>query len=428
MTRPLNFVARGLLSRHWRIQAWYIPLLVVAMGLMMLRPLLMARILAPEEFAWYSAGLLLSSTFSMLGALGLQSMLQRQMPMNLIVGKELAASVLMIQAMVVALVCAVPAMGLGLTGLSVVGLEAEGVMIAILHGLSQQLFVLATVESRSRGEPLRFSLQNLSRATLVVGGAVIVAWQLRSPTITLLVEGLLSLMVSWRITGKILDANSIRFRMLFNLAIRGMFKIRWLDSLALMLVMLVAFALTNLDRWLAASWLSTSQFALYAFAWILLTASQSVQSIINSSVYPSLARRYATHGRAASFSLAASASIVFLGFGAILAWPVNYALSAVISAWFAEYAASRPLFPIFIAIGVLRVSNFWSSYLIIAGQERLLLLINTLVGLGVSLVWFTSGMFETDGKNLYLQLAWFALVLTILHYFCALCAAFRFRR
>lgn len=428
MTNLLPSIVNRLFSRHWRKQVWYIPLLVVAMGMMMLRPLLMARILEPEEFAQYSAGLLLSSTFCMLGALGLQFMLQRQMPMNLIARKDLAGSILMIQAMLVALVCAVPAIGVGFAGISVFGLRLEGITVAVLHGLSQQIFVLATVESRSRGEPLRFSLQNLSRATLVVCGAVIIAWRSQSPTTTLLVEALLSFFVSWAITGKILRANRIRSWLLINLVLRGMSRIRWSDSLALMLVMLAAFALTNMDRWLAASWLSTGQFAWYAFAWILLTASQSVQSIINSSIYPSLARRYATGGRASSFRLAAVASLVFLGFGLILAWPVNSALNAAISAWFTEYNPSRPLFPMFIAIAILRVSNFWSSHLIIAGEERLLLLINTLVGVGVSLIWFAAGLLEIDGGNLLLHLAWFALALTTVHYFCVLCVAVRFRR
>jgi len=307
-------------------------------------------------------------------------------------------------------------------------LSSEGIAVSVLHGFSQQLFVLATVESRSRGEPLRFSLQNLSRATLVVGGAIVVAWQLRSPNITLLVEALLSLLVSWRITEKVLGGAPIRFRALFNLVVRRIPKIRWPDALALMAVMLVGFALTNLDRWLAASWLPTHQFASYAFAWILLTASQSVQSIINSSVYPSLARRYAVHGRSSSFRLAAGASVLFISASAILAGPMNYALSVLISTWFTEYRSSLPLIPVFMAVAVVRLSDFWSSHLIIIGQERLLLFINISVGTCVSIIWFGSGQFEADESEFFMRLAWLALTLSIVNYFFVLCAAIRFRR
>jgi O-antigen/teichoic acid export membrane protein len=428
VTNPLNPAIRNVLSRKWSAQAWYIPLLALAMGLMMLRPLLMARMFTPADFATYSVGLLISSTFCMLGCLGLQPMLQRQMPMNLIAGKELASLVLLIQGMLVAVLCAVVAIGLGFSGASIAGLSSESIAISVLHGLSQQLFVLATVESRSRGEPLRFSWQYLARAVLVVVGASAAAWQIRSPNATLLVEALLSLLVSWRITEKVLGGAPIRFRALLNLVVRRIPKIRWMDSLALMAVMLVGFALTNLDRWLAASWLPTHQFAWYAFAWILLAASQSVQSMINSSVYPSLARRYAAHGRSSSFRLAAGASVLLISASAILAWPVNYVLSVLISTWFTEYRSSLPLIPVFMAVAVVRLSDFWSSHLIIIGQERLLLFINISVGACVSIIWFGSGQFEADESEFFMRLAWLALTLTIFNYFFVLCAAVRFRR
>lgn len=348
--------------------------------------------------------------------------------MDLVAGKELASLVLLVQSMMVAVLCAVLVSGLALSGLSIAGLGPESIAISVLHGLSQQLFVLATVESRSRGEPLRFSWQNLARAALVVTGAGFGAWYTRSPNTTLLLEAILSLLVAWRIIMKVLPGSPIRFGVLFELAVRKISKIRWVDALALMAVMLIGFALTSIDRWFAASWLPPHQFAWYAFAWVLLTASQSIQSIINSSVFPSLARRYAAHGRSSSFRLAARASVLFLTASAILAWPGYYVISFLISIWFTEYSPSLQLIPIFIAVAIVRLSDFWSSHLIIIGQERWLLFINVSVGIGVLVTWLSMNQLELiEGKAL-LKLSWLALALTVSNYFFVLCAAIRFRR
>lgn len=427
MRSHLALGALAAFARKWRVQAWYIPLLATAMGLMMVRPLLMARVFDATGFATYSGGLLVSSTFCMLGCLGLQSVLQRKMPMDLVVGKELASLVLLVQAMIVAVVCAVLGSGLGLTQMSIAGLSSAGFAISVLHGLSQQLFVLATVESRSRGEPLRFSIQNLARATLVVTATGISAWYTRSAYVALLFEAVMSLLVAWRIVVGVVKYVPGQFGRLIVLAIRRIPRIQWSDALALMAVMLIGFALTNADRWLAATWLSPREFAWYAFAWILLTAAQSVQTIVNSSVYPSLARRYAAHGRSSSFRLSAKTSMLFLCIGAILAWPAYYVLKFIISAWYAEYNASLPLIPIFLAIAVIRLSDFWSSHLIIVGRERLLLLINVAVGTTVMVVWF--GILpQRPAGDFMLQLSWLALTLTVSNCLLVICAAFRFRR
>jgi len=56
------------LSPDRRRKLWYIPILVVAMALMMLRLLVAARLLSIEEFGYFSIGILVSSTFSSMPA------------------------------------------------------------------------------------------------------------------------------------------------------------------------------------------------------------------------------------------------------------------------------------------------------------------------------------------------------------------------
>lgn len=417
-------------AKWWRAQIWYVPLLATAMLLMMFRPLIMARIFDAPEFAKYSAGLLISSTFCMLGCFGLQSLLQRQMPMDITLGRERSGLLLLVQAIVVGLMCALVLMGLqgGVSEFSLGGLTGAGVVVGIVHGLSQQLFVLATVESRSRGEPLRFSYQNLARASLVVIGAALSAWFFRSPTTALLTEALLSFFVTWLIFRGLLKKVRLSGILLLRLAGRNLTKVPWRSALALLGVMVVGFSLVNADRWLAASLLHPNVFANYALAWVLLTAAQSVQTIINSSVYPALAKRYAKKGRSDSFDLAVKVSLSLLGSGLFVGWPAILILNWGISRWFPDYLAARALVPVFVAIGVLRLSDFWSSHLIIVGQERLLLIVNVLVGIVILSVWLLMVyVLEVVALNM-LSLSLLALSLTIANYSAVLFTAFQFRR
>lgn len=153
----------------------YFPVLIFALAIMFARLLVAARLLAVNEFASYSAGLLVSSSFCMLGDLGLQILLQREMPLLICRGKSRQGIVLLMQALIVAIICASASMiaawlGLGLilndTGLITPTVACTG----LIHGLSQQSFLLVTVESHSRLRPLLFAWQYINIVNLSNSG------------------------------------------------------------------------------------------------------------------------------------------------------------------------------------------------------------------------------------------------------------------
>ncbi|HEY8049499.1 MAG TPA: hypothetical protein VIE63_10025, partial [Ramlibacter sp.] len=283
-------------------QLWYAPVLGLATALMMLRLFALARLLDIPNFAQASAAFLVSSTFTMLGCLGLQSLLQRDMPILFVHGRENAARVLLAQSVVVAYGCAAVAM----VGAFVVpfdfGSPANLVALGIVHGLSQQLFLLSTVESRSRGEPLRFALQSLLRGVLVVIAGVAIARATRSAEWVVVAELVVSLVLAHLLLHRtlaprawaIVRAGADRWR-----------AIDWRAAGVLLLVALLGFALTYADRWGAATALDARQFANYAFAGTIVAIGLSTQSLVNASVYPMLARLYARSGQAACFELCA---------------------------------------------------------------------------------------------------------------------------
>ena len=57
------------------------------------------------------------------------------------------------------------------------GLPSLILAAGVVHGLSQQIFLLVTVESRSRGDPVAYAFQNFWRSLLVLCIGWVVASQ-----------------------------------------------------------------------------------------------------------------------------------------------------------------------------------------------------------------------------------------------------------
>jgi O-antigen/teichoic acid export membrane protein len=143
-----------------------------------------------------------------------------------------------------------------------------------------------------------------------------------------------------------------------------------------MVIGVVAFLTINVDRWVGADRLSRTDFAQYSFAWIVLAAAQSAQNLINASVYPMLARRLAANGRAAAFRICRIVSLSVLTIGLLAAFPAWLLADYILRHWFPAYSNAGGLIMTFFAVALLRVSDFWSSFLLIVGRERALLTLN----------------------------------------------------
>lgn len=411
-----------------RSQIWYVPVLAGAMLLMMARPLLVARVFAAEEFAAYSLGLLISSTFCMLGCMGLQSILQRKMPMDFLSGDEKSAFVLLFQCIVIAFICLLVTFIVPVIGYSAVGLSATGILLALIHGLSQQIFLLVATESRSRVESLRFSKQNLARAVMVFTAAGVVAFYSQSAVAVLLIEAVISFLISFYILGHSLARANFPWMELFKSAVFNLAALPWRSAMAFLGVMFVGFFLFNADRWLAASVLSSESFAVYAFGWVLLAAAQSVQVIINSSVYPHAARLYSGKGESATFRFICVLAGGGLLAGIMAAWPAHYLIGALVSKWFPEYEEIALLMPYFILAGILRVGDFWSSYLMIVGKESLLLKVNILAAVAGVVAWWVLVQWLLPSRDTIVAVAYLALILSLVKYMFVFIWSIRCRR
>lgn len=398
------------------------------MGLMMVRILVMAKILDIPSFAQYSGGLLASSTFCMLGCFGLYPLLQRELPMQMVRRREQAGAILLVQCLLVAIACAVIGILLAAVGVSVIGLSSALLAVSVLHGLSQQVFLAVTLESRSRGQPLQFAQQNLERAGIALAVGVGVGVVLQSATAVLLAEAVVSLLLTLKTFRGVLQRSRIKAMVVFLLATRRIGRIPWSSAIALMAVMFVSFAFLNADRWVAAQLLQPTAFALYAFAWTLLLVAQSMQAVINASFFPMLARRFASAGSSASFSLCARASIGLLLACAVVSWPVGLLLNAVVLRWFPIYVESTSVIGVFLWVAALRISDFWGSYLIIVGKENRLLLVYLAVGILVCVGWIYAVQPWANEAPAIDEIAWLAVALSVVGYLASFLTAWSARR
>lgn len=406
----INWISKRLsLTPDRRQKLWYLPILAASMALMMVRLLAMARLLSVEEFGFFSIGILVSSTFSMSGCFGLQVMLQRDAPGLYLRGNDRQVAVLTIQSSIVALFIFV--VGLLVVEISVRILAVGGLfyLLGIFHGLSQQMFLIATLESRSRGDVVRFATQNLLRSATIFLISFAIAYRLESAAALLIAEAAVTILFAlYLIRVGLPDQSSSRE--LIKTAWANLPHLNWRIALMLLGASMYTILLSNGDRWIASSILSLSQFAQYSFVWIILAIAQSAQAVMNAAVFPFVSRRYAVRGTRAAFTACVA---IAGGIGlllTVLSVPAFFLMKFAIGMWYPAYIGVIPLIPVFICIAILRMSDFWSTFMLVSGLEKKLVFFNSLslvlVVFGVIACYAAGILTHIDGlKVAYLALA-----------------------
>ena len=103
-------------------------------------------------------------------------------------------------------------------------------------------------------------------------------------------------------------------------------------------------------------------------------------------------------------------------------------MEEIIVNWFADYRSSLEILPIFLVVASIRLSDFWSSHLLVSGKERLLLAVNCLSGAFVFISFSLLGYFQSVDKLGITELAHLALALTVVNYLLVLIFSLKFRR
>jgi O-antigen/teichoic acid export membrane protein len=381
------------LTPRRRRQLWYAPLLALAMGLGLSRLLVFARLLTVDQFGIFSAGVLISSSFCMLGCFGLMPMLQREWPMNLLRRQRRRGLIRAVQCAAMAGLAGAVLIVLSAMGVRLAGLDGALLMVAISHGIAQQLFLVATTERRSAGDTLAFAWQQLTRNALLLCGGGLLASQGVGAFGLLAFESVLTAASVAIIAWPVFTRARMQLSQSLRMALRRLRILSWRSALTMMSVMLLAFATANADRWLASSLLPPADFALYSFAAIVLSVSQAAQALINAAGYPMIARRQAIEGSAGAWRVSIKLSALVFVAGATLLIPMIWFAEAAVARWYPAYGAAASLLPWLGLIGIVRAADFWSSFLITAGHEVRVL---CLQGLAITMALFSWSLWLTN--------------------------------
>jgi O-antigen/teichoic acid export membrane protein len=263
------------------------------------------------------------------------------------------------------------------------------------------------------------------RSLIIVAAGLAAARAARSASLVIVTEALVSLALAhgllWQTMGR---ATSVTLR----IALDRMKRIDWHTAWVLLLVSLLVFALTYADRWGAASALDAHAFANYAFAGTVLVIGLSAQGLVNASAYPMLARLYAREGQRACFVLCSKLSLIALVGGLVLAVPGWFALDWAVRHWYPAYDIALALLAPFLLVAAFRVSDFWSSYMMIAGFQGRLLRTNLLAGAACAMLWAAVARpWDTAGRT-PAMFALLAVLLAVVGYSAVVLASWRCSR
>lgn len=351
----------------------YAPILGFAAMLGLVRIGIYAKLLDVAEFGLLSKALLISGFFCVVGSFGFQILAQRDLPTVFAHHRYRFGLVILGKAGMITSVAALLLCFLPLLHFFPLHVSALVFLIAVLHGWALQSFMLLVLDSRSRLEMIPYSMHILSRTVFSLVLASVVALLGGGGIGILLAEVLVTVIQAGRIMQKLLFAAHFSSDVFLRLCKKGFSQKEWSVAGILLLGTTLAFLSGSADRWIAADALSAKQFGLYSFSWIPLVAAMSIQSLLNAGLFPLIAQRRVAGSDRKALRVTAMVSIGLLLFSFAAAFLANYLIAWIISKWYGQYTDALPLFLPLLLAAAFRVSDFWSSYLIIVHRHISLL-------------------------------------------------------
>jgi len=402
----------------------YMPLLGLSAVVSLAKLMIYARLVSADEYGAISQMFLIGNTYGVVGSLGFYLLGLRELPGLHVRRREFAMAILLAQSVIVSTAAAIAAGILlapigeaGALSMKIVGL---GGAVGLFYGWTQLCFQVATTDARSRLEMNRYSADIAFRSAATIAAGVAVILLGRHSRMVVLAESLVTLVLFVWISAGIVARTKIAAATLLERAARRLKLAAWRPAIVLMLGSLLSFLTSAADRWLAAATLDLQQFGHYAFAWTSIAAAQTLQFLINASLFPLIGRRYWAKSAKDAFRLTAALSLGLAALGAVAAAAIAPFIGLAVDRFFPHQAGSVPLVEPLLVAAVLRVADFWSSFLLVVRREALLLKIQiaalALAGLVFAAVTFASGQAPSAQS-----LAWLAVGLAAANF--ALCAA-----
>lgn len=402
----------------------YTPILGISAFIGLMRMGIYARLLNVDDFGVISKIFLISSFFAVGGSFGFYLIAQRDLPGMYVKGHYKDGVLMLGKVGFITTLMALVFSLLPITTYRPLDINPFFFSLAIAHGWCQQIYLLAVTDIRCRLEMKRYSYELLIRTVLALAVATLVAYFGGGVFGIVLAEVIINVLLTFKLIKDLIKSTALSVPVFFKISTKGFNKEEWKVSFVLLAGTLAIFFSTSVDRWIAADQLIISEFGSYSFAWISVSIALSVQALLNAGLFPLIAHKRSAVSDQAALRMSAFVSIGLLVIGLAGAYLANVVARWGIPIWYPKYNLALPLLPILLAAAAFRVSNFWSSYLVIAHKHNEMLVTQiALIALLTLGTWLMKDRIDTS--HLAYAFAWLNLLLAAGGYFFNAIVAYR---
>lgn len=348
------------------------PILLLASGILLLKSGVYARLLLVEEFGELSAAVLIINTAVSFGALGFNHLAHKMLPRFHAANDHASRAAFLAASIGVFL----GVLLLGLCGALIASAWSQaysvGWAVAVALGsLTQFAFALQLIGIKSEFRFVAHGGWSLTRAlsSLLVGA--LVAWQTQSATAVIVAEACVLLILLWPLRA-LLRGSANPDAAFPPRGVRASFRGHAGAAFNLLKLQGMITVLFMLDRWIGVSVLSAHDFGIYSVAIIVMMAFENMQAIIGVPAYPVLNRLMSAGDAAAGYRHAFKISVGLLLAGLVLWVPGTWILGLLVRSFLPQYIEALNVIDIILVAGILRVSNFFGTFSILADRERLM--------------------------------------------------------
>lgn len=391
----------------------YISLIALSSALVTLKFFAYSVFLEPLEFGLFSKGLIVSSLLVLIGSGGLNIKLHRELPV-LLNGNSRAKVkarilVLLTKDVSVLIFCIL----LGLLSLChlLLGFNYNLLFLGLAHGFLLNLVYLDLIEIKSKLQFYRYGKILLFRTICMSFFGLLAGYYTKNANVVLFFEALALLSMEVKYFKGLICYRmaSLSPKLLKHKALK-----RLIENKSLLVLSLSSVLLLNLDKWIAAGFLSNEDFGYYAFYWLLISVGINFQQALNIKFMPSAAILIKESRRNGYFYLLKNSFIIFL-MVTILTLLFKPLIQTVIQEYFSDYHLKIYLLPLVLCMMIIRVSDYLSNFLLLLKKESLIIKSIFMNSIIFGALFFTAVKYEADLMHSLLAIGIFVNFLHILY-------------
>lgn len=355
----------------------YALILAVANAISIGRIFLYAKLISVESFGHYASLTLVSNVFILIGSLGFITELQKTLPIFFKKGELFKTLQVLTQVLIIVSIVFLASSVICLLNKPIFGLKSILIFIGLLGGLSQLLFSIVTSETRAKLLLNKYSTQILYRNVAILFAGLVVVIYAKDATLIFLWESIVTLGISILLLLKFLpDVKRFGLNNILKSALTGLKTYRWTLLLSMFSISILAFLMQNGERYLANSHLSLTAFAVLSFGLIIPNIANTIQAIINSSIFTNQVLRFSDYGKKSVIRYSLKISLVFAVIFSVVSIPMYFISEIAIQEYYPTYIQILPYLPIIFAAFVIRSSDFVSNIFIIINKPFYVVVVN----------------------------------------------------